>query len=193
MVFAFLCHSVTGTPCRILYSAVFGDDLSMETDHDSTQKGQRTTRKEQLLQVSCRVQSEYGFRTAVKDRVHRSSEDTSNDHRFQPEKGFFRLYPGDPFLSAKAVVWSVIEECAYVMICELDENRLLAEIVLAVITRLIRDHVTSLEQKNAEILLKAEKTAAILHHFLPCGQLVFMNHRLIAQNERHLERTLATK
>ena len=36
------------------------------------------------------------------------------------------------------------------MICELDENRLLAEIVLAVITRLIRDHVTSLEQKNAE-------------------------------------------
>ena len=36
------------------------------------------------------------------------------------------------------------------MVCELDENRLLAEIVLAILTRLIRDHVTSLEQKNAE-------------------------------------------
>ena len=27
MVFAFLCHSVSGTPCRILYSAVYGDDM----------------------------------------------------------------------------------------------------------------------------------------------------------------------
>ena len=30
MVFAFLCHSVAATPCRILYSAVFGDDLQLE-------------------------------------------------------------------------------------------------------------------------------------------------------------------
>ena len=40
--------------------------------------------------------------------------------------------------------------CAYVMVCELDENRLLAEMVLNIITRLIREYVTSLEQKNAE-------------------------------------------
>ena len=95
-------------------------------------------------------------------------------------------------------------------VCELDENRLLAEMILTIIVRLIREHVTSLEQKNAEvytwkhhththtlslsqILLKAEKTAAILHHFLPNGQLLFMNHKLIAQNERQLERTLAAK
>ena len=83
--------------------------------------------------------------------------------------------------------------CAYVMVCELDENRLLAEVVLSLLVRLIREHVTSLEQKNAEILLKAEKTAAILHYFLPSGQLLFMNHKLIAQYEKELERTLATK
>ena len=41
--------------------------------------------------------------------------------------------------------------CAYVLVCELDENRLLAETVLALLTRLIRDHVTCLEQKNAEV------------------------------------------
>ena len=41
--------------------------------------------------------------------------------------------------------------CAYVLVCELDENRLLAETVLALLTRLIREHVTSLEQKNAEV------------------------------------------
>jgi AP-5 complex subunit sigma-1 len=104
-----------------------------------------------------------------------------------------RIYPGDPFLSAKVVTWTVVEECAYVLVCELDENRLLAETVLALLTRLIREHVTSLEQKNAEILLKCEKTGAILHHFLPSGQLLFMNHRLVAQYERQLEKTLAAK
>ena len=35
MVFAFLCHSIGGTPCRILYSAVFGDDLNTETNQVS--------------------------------------------------------------------------------------------------------------------------------------------------------------
>ena len=41
--------------------------------------------------------------------------------------------------------------CAYVLICELDENSLQAEAVLPVITRLIVEHVTSHEQKNAEV------------------------------------------
>ena len=45
-------------------------------------------------------------------------------------------------------VW--VCRCAYVMVCELDENRLLAGMVLTNITRLIREHVTSHEQKNAE-------------------------------------------
>ena len=31
MVFAFLCHSI-GSPCRMLYSAVFGDDLQLATN-----------------------------------------------------------------------------------------------------------------------------------------------------------------
>ena len=83
--------------------------------------------------------------------------------------------------------------CAYVLVCELDENRLLAEMVLATLVRLIQEHVTAMEQKNAEIILKAEKMAAILHHFLPNGQLLFMNHKLTAQCEKQLEKTLAAK
>lgn len=27
MVFAFLCHSLLSTPCRILYSVVYGEDM----------------------------------------------------------------------------------------------------------------------------------------------------------------------
>jgi len=41
--------------------------------------------------------------------------------------------------------------CAYVLICEADENRLLAENMLHTITRLMTEYVTSFEQKNAEV------------------------------------------
>lgn len=41
--------------------------------------------------------------------------------------------------------------CAYVMICELDENRLQAESILAVLVRLIQVHVVAGEQRTAEV------------------------------------------
>lgn len=49
------------------------------------------------------------------------------------------------------LVFFPLHSCAYVLICESDENRLLAESILNTITRLMSDHVTSLEQKNAEV------------------------------------------
>ena len=37
------------------------------------------------------------------------------------------------------------------MICETDENRLLAENVLAILIKLVQEHVMSLEQRIAEV------------------------------------------
>ena len=59
--------------------------------------------------------------------------------------------------------------------------------------RVYTDHAEILCFVCTQIMLKAEKTAAILHHFLPSGQLLFMNHKLVAQCERQLEKTLAAK
>ena len=88
---------------------------------------------------------------------------------------------------------SLYFSCAYVLVCELDENRLLAESTLALLVRLVLDHVTSHEQKTAEVMLKAEKMAAILHQFLPNGQLLFLNHKAIAQFEKQLEKLFTGK
>lgn len=41
--------------------------------------------------------------------------------------------------------------CAYVMVCELDENRILAEFMLGMIMKFMQEHVTSHEQGNAEV------------------------------------------
>ena len=125
--------------------------------------------------------------------------------------------------------------CAYVLVCERDENRIQAESILLALVKLIQEHVTSQEQKNAEvkthhvmlifttqakeikpqtqaihyeraghktvisdlslfqIMLKAEKVTAILHQFLPNGQLLFLNHKVVMQYEKQLERLLAGK
>lgn len=42
-------------------------------------------------------------------------------------------------------------------------------------------------------MLKAEKVTAVVHLFLPNGQLQFMNHKVIAQQEKQLEKLIAVK
>ena len=103
------------------------------------------------------------------------------------------------------------------MVCETDENRILAEFMLSTIVKFIQEYVTSHEQGNAEVsnnnnknklphphllpltntvllctwpqlMLKAEKATIILHQFLPNGQLIFMNHKVIAQYKKQLEK-----
>ena len=51
MVFAFLCHSVAGTPCRILYSTVYGDDINLDTSHVRTLRELCIFKKK----IDCRV------------------------------------------------------------------------------------------------------------------------------------------
>ena len=42
-------------------------------------------------------------------------------------------------------------------------------------------------------MLKGEWLSAVLHLFLPNGQLVFMNHKLIKQLEKQLDSILSSK
>lgn len=96
------------------------------------------------------------------------------------------------------------------MICELDENRLQAESILALLVRLIQVHVVAGEQRTVEvrvqqshkcskklihhqILLKGDKVATILHQFLPSGQILFLNSKVVAQYEKQLEKLIAGK
>ena len=86
----------------------------------------------------------------------------------------------------------LLPSCAFVMICETDENRIQAENVLNLIIKYVIEHVNiTIDQKVAEIMLKGEKISSILHIFLPNGQILFMNHKLIRQFEKQLEVVLS--
>lgn len=62
------------------------------------------------------------------------------------------------------VSWS---RCAYALVCELDENCMQAEAILTAIAMLIAEHITSHEQKNAEVQLLLTGSQSLLHHFMP--------------------------
>ena len=54
MVFAFLCHSIASTPCRVLYSVVYGEDMQSAAKQVMTRKF-ISCDKELITGNDCRV------------------------------------------------------------------------------------------------------------------------------------------
>lgn len=192
MVYAFLIHSLAPGPCRILCCSVF--------THDSLPDGviiqdERESRKEQLLQVAQRVQSEYSFRyVALGGTSHEDlSGLASTDELLSNLKtGFFRLSQGTPFAVERIALWKGLANCGFTLICEKDENRLVAENVLNLIIRHLQEYCQILLQPS-EAILKADKVTAVTHQLLPEGQLLFMNNRFLRQVEKELEQVVNAK
>ena len=102
------------------------------------------------------------------------------------ELGFLRLPIGQPFGTEKIVVWLGAGNTGFSLICEKSENRMLAENVLKVIIRFLQEH-TRLLNTPTEARMKSDRIALILSRFLPCGTLIFMNHRVVRQLEKEVD------
>ncbi|XP_071949279.1 AP-5 complex subunit sigma-1-like [Antedon mediterranea] len=206
MVYAFIAHSLLPGTCRVLYSTTFGledsqtvnyisrpSDVDSESKHD-TGKDCRVERKEQMSSVARQVQSEFSFRKAVlgcsveDDMLRHSIEDPT----VKSISGCFRLPAGDPFVTEKIVLWQGIGNLGLSLVCEKYENRLQAEAILKLLARYLQEHLKALDQPQ-EILLKMDKVAAIVHHILPQGQLLFMNNTVVKQIEKELDNMINSK
>ncbi|CAB4008709.1 AP-5 complex subunit sigma-1-like [Paramuricea clavata] len=190
MVYAFLVHTLASGPCHVLYSAVFANEQAAT---DSTNEDLREVGKRQLSHVASRVQSEYSFRRAVGGSISNPSDlEASNELLSVMKSGIFKLYPGEPFVTEKIVIWKGLNNCGVTMVCEKYENRVTAQTVLGNIVKFAEQHCNMLE-KPYEVLLKPDRIEAVIHHFLPCGQLLFMNHRVVRQFEKELNLTINNK
>ncbi len=56
-----------------------------------------------------------------------------------------------PLIARGMASWCSLCRCAYVLVCELDENSMQADSILTAIIKLVVEHVTSHEQRNAEV------------------------------------------
>ncbi|XP_078382761.1 AP-5 complex subunit sigma-1-like isoform X4 [Oculina patagonica] len=181
MVYAFLVHSLVPGPCRVLYSSSFV--------HESPPDGvasedERARRKEQLLQVAQRVQSEYSFRYVA------SGNDSQED--FSGLSSTDELSSGNPYQVERVVLWKGLANSGFTLVCEKDENRLIAENILDLIIRHLQEYCQIILNPS-EAILKVDKVAAIIHQFLPNGQLLFMNNRYLRQVEKELEQVMNLK
>ncbi|XP_020628535.1 AP-5 complex subunit sigma-1-like [Orbicella faveolata] len=192
MVYAFLIHSLTPGPCRVLYSTPFVHEPPLD---GVAGEDERSKRKEQLLQVAQRVQSEYSFRYVASGSE--SQEDlsglSSTDELLSNLKaGVFRLSSGNPYKAERVVLWKGLANSGFTLVCEKNENRLIAENILDLLIRHLQEYCQVILQPS-EAILKVDKVAAIVHQLLPNGQLLFMNNRYLRQVEKELEQVMNLK
>jgi len=110
-------------------------------------------------------------------------------------EGVFRVPAGKVFSTPKIVLWKLVHSCAYTLICEVDENRLLASNFLELFPSILNEHFKNpqISAQPKEFLVKPEEVLLPLHHFLPNGQLLFMNQQLLKQLKRDVDDILMSK
>ncbi|XP_019641576.1 PREDICTED: AP-5 complex subunit sigma-1-like [Branchiostoma belcheri] len=200
MVRSLIIQTVTPGPCRILYAQIYGSDAHGDkhgqTGSLAPQTSARGLQKEQVAAVARQVQSECSFQLhcAASDPVgeevrrHLSQEEGA----IVPQTGTFQMPPGELFGSKTFAVWQTAGNCGLSLVCDSHENRQQAAAALSQIFKLLKLHLRVLHQPD-EVLQKPEKVAAILHHFLPQGQLLFLNSRAVRHKEKELELMLSGK
>lgn len=199
MVYAFMIQTVLPGNCRVLYSNTYIPDPSTETNN--VQEGDNTgivpgesraVRKERLQSIAEEIQSEYGFRVATSNRSFDTELQTLLNEGTLPdfEIGFFRLSPDTVHICTskdeKIVVWLAALNSGFSLICDTNENRILAESVLKTLIKYLQDYCRILGEPN-NALTRSDRVALIENQFLPNGKLLFMNHRVIRQFEKELE------
>ncbi|XP_072177497.1 AP-5 complex subunit sigma-1-like [Diadema setosum] len=202
MVYAFITHTLPPDTCRVLFSCTFGlEDVSDPEGHgggdgDNSRRPideLRIVRKEQMALVARQVQSEYSFQKAVSERLIQGDALSGQEDLLQDaEVGLVRLAAGDPFQTEKIAIWIGVGKAGFVLVCEPHENMLQAENQLRIVVRNLQEHVRAVRTPS-EMLEKGDRVAAVVHHFLPSGRIIFMNHALIRQTEKELELAMKVK
>ncbi|XP_043920015.1 AP-5 complex subunit sigma-1 isoform X2 [Protopterus annectens] len=192
MVHAFLINTLscstggTESLCRVLYSQTFGSERSESRNKDPEEE--RCYRKEQIFAVARQVKSACTLSRQAMGKSQSAFAFPPSDEVValqEADFGVFRLPPGDPFSESKTVLWLGIQSVGFALVCDPYENLMLAENSLKMIVRYLLEYLRLLSQ-GSDIMLKADKIEIILNKFLPCGQLLFINHRFVYSIEREL-------
>ncbi|NXI47246.1 AP5S1 protein, partial [Galbula dea] len=191
MVRAFVLLALGGAepsshaPCRVLYSRTFGDPPGNAPGSPSRQ---RLRRKEQLLAVARQVSSQCWLLQTSSGRPLSPQIPQLPDEPISLQDalgGLFQLPPGDPFPTGVTVAWLSVLAIAFALVCDHHENLSLAQITLR---RLAPRLLLSLRLlgPGADVLLRPEVTDALLDRFLPHGEMLFLNERILQAVDREL-------
>ena len=121
----------------------------------------------------------------------------SEEARDKTEQGIFRMRGYSFFTDGEdaRVLWrsSAVGGCAFVMLLSSGDNVPLGELVLSHVCGYVTSTLNMAEEGVRDVVAHPEKVTAVTHVFLPAGQLLVMNHRVVKQLEKDLEKILAGK
>lgn len=202
MVLAFIISTLTGESPFLLYHQEYGhianaaENQCRKTDNHNGDASEliRQLRKQYIALVAERVHSEYNFQREISFSPDEDAQRSNNDADTLPDFiiGHFRI--SAPTITTDVtgaqpthhVTWMGSGVTAFSLLCDEQENRVLAVQVLRMIVRFLQEYVRVLSQP-AEVAGRIERVAEVLERVLPDGNLLFMNHRVIRMIEKELD------
>ncbi|KAJ0008723.1 hypothetical protein NQD34_016138 [Periophthalmus magnuspinnatus] len=193
MVRCFLIHTVCGLTAlgpgdsRVLYSRVFGPE---QPEHNQNQELSpeelRLLLKERLVVVARQVRSAVSLSRDASGRELVEVVPGEEGLALQEaDIGVVRLRAGQPFSGETSALWLSILNLGFTLVCDPNDNLLLAEGTLRTLARLCVEHLHMLGQ-GSEVLLKSNRIDFLLSRLLPHGQLLFLNHKFAQSLEKEV-------
>ncbi|KAG1676669.1 AP-5 complex subunit sigma-1 [Nymphon striatum] len=194
MVHSFFIQAIDSKgKSRLLYATSLTPRKKYDDDttnkHDAKQKTGALQNKSQsaieVHSISERVLQEYTFSESTS--IRRLSED--DYHNMRDGDNFPELHQGvfkytengwdsvsgtNERSTEKVVVWQGGFSCIFTLVCEVNENIVLAFDVLNRLIKTLQNKAQVITQQND---LKHGRVNIIVKRLLPNGQLLFMNHR----------------
>ncbi|KAK7866981.1 hypothetical protein R5R35_006816 [Gryllus longicercus] len=90
-----------------------------------------------------------------------------------------------------SIVWQSVGNMAFVLVCKRCENLLQAQNVLDIITTQLETHLQFISNPVVP-LTNIETVSLIVNQYLPSGEIMFMNSKLVRAFEKQLEVDLYT-
>ena len=205
MVYAVIIHTVIPGSCKVLFSRTYGQDENLASNTSShisngdcelggtaiSEDRAAGSRKQLLRTIAERVQADYTFAKSV--CLVSMEDEFKNFSEMQvipsSEMGFTRFPKGEPFSNEKIAVWLASLHYGFTVLCERNENRLLAELALKQLICYMRDQLKIYQHPDV-FYNRPDQIAYVVDKFIPNGQLICMNQKLIKQFEKELDTQL---
>ncbi|XP_051898444.1 AP-5 complex subunit sigma-1 [Pristis pectinata] len=205
MVRGFVLLTLGRGRSRVLYSRLFAaegspgereaPDPASAPAPDQVGLGLQRSRlreKEQLTAVARQVSSSCVLARQAADKPLYDSGAAIGEEpigSLEPDLGVFRLSAAEIFTEEAIVVWMGVLSLGFALICDTNENLMLAENTLRLLVKYFKEHLKLLIQSN-DVVLKTDRIEAILNTFLPHGQLMFLNCCFIQSLEKELNASM---
>ncbi|KAJ9583162.1 hypothetical protein L9F63_022494 [Diploptera punctata] len=206
MVYAFMIQTLDSKECGVIYYRAFTCYSNIESDNTyylNNSNGESgicghfrphklfetsTEMKELLQHVANKVQMQYSMKMK-----HSLAPVELTDSKEAFAKGIFmeRKWKKESGLEIP-IVWQCAPGLGFVLLCNRRENIVQAHNVLSIIIQQLEKHLQFVSNPAMALAL-VETVALIVNQFLPSGQLLFMNSRLVRQFEKQLEHDLFSK